>query len=426
MFRGMNKVKAAALAVVAVAGLSQVASAAEPAAYMQETDKGRKPLMAAADRTGFGQMLEDVGIDISGHAQVSYTWNFRKPVGDANVGRLFDDEHDEFLLNQIDVTVARTLTADDNAVTGYGDKVNVGFKMEWIYGKDARYIHANGLFDHYNDDADAAIDRNEEFDLNQAFAEIGVPVGNGLLFTVGKFNTPIGYELINPTLNPLFSHSYLFNFAIPFTHTGVTAKYSFNENFSLTGGLVRGWDQSFEDNNQDPSYLVSAAYNWVPGSGGEPINFIVTGITGPEQADEVDSWRTLVDVIVSTKVSDQLTLGLNADYAYEEEAEQTDEGVLTGKQAQWYGVATYAKYDISEMFAINARAEWFNDKDNSRGIGTNVYEATVGLTIKPFANHEIGSNLVIRPEVRYDYAQEGIFDGQNDQVTVAADVIFTF
>ena len=37
-----------------------------------------------------------------------------------------------------------------------------------------------------------------------------------------------------------------------------------------------------------------------------------------------------------------------------------------------------------------------------------------GLSIGRVAN-EIGSNLVIRPEVRYDYAQEGIFDGQNDQ-----------
>ena len=79
------------------------------------------------------------------------------------------------------------------------------------------------------------------------------------------------------------------------------------------------------------------------------------------------------------------------------------------------------------MFTVNARGEWFNDKDNVRGLGTNVYEATLGVAIKPWANHEIGSNLVIRPEVRYDYAQEGIFDGgQNDQFTVAADVIFTF
>ena len=419
MFRRISMVKAAALGALAFTGVAQ---AGERPAYMQEQDKGRKPLMAAADRVGMATMLDDWGIDISGHAEISYTYNFREPADDLNVGRLFDDQHDELYLNQIDITVARTLTADDDDVTGYANKFNVGAKMEWIYGQDARYIHSNGLFDHYADDES----RNEEFDLNQAYLEFGVPVGNGLLVTVGKFVTPIGYELINPTQNPLFSHSYLFNFAIPFTHSGVTAKYSFNENFYVMGGVVRGWDQSLEDNNDDPSYLVSAGYTWTRDSGA-PINFIVNAITGPESTDENGNWRTLIDLIATTKLSDQLTVGVNADWAYEEDAQLTDEGAPTGMQAQWYGVAAYAKYDVDDMWSIAARGEWFNDKDNVRGIGTNVYEATLGVQIKPFHNHELGSNLVIRPEVRYDYAQEGIFDGgQNYQVTVATDVIFTF
>jgi hypothetical protein len=415
----MNVVKAAALGALALAGVAQ---AEERATYLQEQDKGRKPLMASADRVGLAPMLDDLGIDISGHAEVSYTYNFREPADDVNVGRVFDDEHDELILNQIDITVARTLTADDNPITGYSTKWNFGGKMEWIYGQDARLIHANGLFDHYVDDES----RNQEFDLNQLYGEIGAPIGNGLLFTIGKFNTPIGYELINPTLNPLYSHSYMFGFAIPFTHTGVTAKYSFNENLWVSGGVVRGWDQATEDNNDDPSYLATVGYTWARGDA-NPINIVASMITGPEQTDTNGNWRTLFDLIVTHQLSDQLTLGLNADYAYEEDAQLTDEGAPTGAQAQWYGVAGYASYKVSDMFTVNGRAEWFNDKDNVRGLGTNVYEATLGVAIKPFASHELGSNLIFRPEVRYDYAQEGIFDGgQEDQVTVAADLIFTF
>ena len=437
MVRRMDMVKAAAVGALAVGGwvgAAQAGSASREMGldnaapkYLQEQDKGRKPLMAVADRTGFGQMLDDLGIDVSGHIAGSYTWNFRKPqdVGnqeDFNVGRVFDTEHDELILNQIDLTVARTLSADDDETTGYANKFNVGGKMEWIYGQDARLIHANGLFDHYVDDES----RNEEFDLNQAYVELGIPVGNGLLVTAGKFVTPAGFELINPTLNPLYSHSYLFGFAIPFTHTGVTAKYSFNENLWVSGGVIRGWDQACEDNNDDPSYMATVGYTWARGDA-QPINIILTGITGPEQSEVNGNWRTLFDLIVTTQVSDQLTVGVNADYAYEEDAQINDEGIPTGMQAQWYGVAGYASYKVSDMFTINARGEWFNDKDNVRGIGTNVYEATLGVAIKPWANHELGSNLVIRPEVRYDYAQEGIFDGgEEDQITVAADVIFTF
>lgn len=434
MVRRMQVIRAAALGALAcggVAGAGEVAGTGSASsemrldkpAYLQEQDKGRKPLMATADRIGLAPLLDDIGVDISGHVEVGYTYSFQQPPDDVLVGRVFDVEHDELLLHQADIAIQRTLTPDENAVTGYANKFNIGFAAEMMYGQDARFIHSNGLFDHYLDDES----RNEEWDLVQAYVTLGIPVGNGLLVTAGKFVTPIGYELINPTLNPLYSHSYLFGFAIPFTHTGVTAQYNFNENVSVTGGVVRGWDQATEDNNDDPSYLASVKYAWQPGDA-RPVNFILTGITGPEQADTNGDWRTLVDLIITTEISDQLTVGINADYAYEEDSELTDEGIPTGRQAQWYGVAGYAQYEVNDQFTISGRAEWFNDKSNVRGIGTNVYEATLGLAIKPFPNNELGSNITFRPEIRYDYGQEAIFDGgtQHDQFTVGADVIFTF
>jgi hypothetical protein len=419
MVRRNNLVKAAALSALAFAGVAKAADADKPV-YMQEEQKMRRPLMSAIDRTGGGTMMDDIGLDISGHIELGYTFGFNNPPGDALTGRVFDNQHDELLLNQVDVTVARTLQPTDDAVVGYKDKFNVGFKMEWIYGYDARFIHSNGLFDHYNDDTS----RNEEFDLNQAYVEFGIPVGNGLLVTVGKFVTPLGFEVINPTQNPLYSHSYLFGFAIPFTHSGVNVKYNFSDSFYAMAGVNRGWEQSLEDNNDDAvSFLGSVGYTYTPTSGSsQPINFILSATTGPEQAGVQGNWRTVVDLIVSTKLADQLTVALNADYGIE------DDAAVGGEQGQWYGVAAYAKYDLSPMFAINARGEWFNDKDGARGLGTNVYEATLGVSIKPFPDNEIGSNLVIRPEVRYDYAQEALFDGgtDHDQLTVGVDAIFTF
>jgi len=216
MIRRMSLVKAAAVGVFAVSGYAQAADRPE---YMQEqTQAGRRPLMSAIDRTGGGAMMKDIGLDISGHVEGSYTYSTSNPPGDVLTGRVFDDQHDELYLNQIDVTIQRTLTANDDSVLGYKDKLNFGFMIEMLYGQDARKIHSNGLFDHYNDDAS----RNEEFDLTQAYFTIGVPVGNGLLIQAGKFITPLGYEVINPTQNQLYSHSYLFGFAIPFTTPALT------------------------------------------------------------------------------------------------------------------------------------------------------------------------------------------------------------
>src|SRR6476620_102261 len=108
MVRRINMLKAAALSAAAFAGVARAAdratdaaSAALPSAtademrvaapapqralYLQEEDKGRHPMMAALDRTGAGQMMKDIGLDISGHIEVGYTYSFDNPAGDALV-----------------------------------------------------------------------------------------------------------------------------------------------------------------------------------------------------------------------------------------------------------------------------------------------------------------------------------------------------
>jgi len=415
----MDLVKAAALGALAFGCFSSMVRAADKPLYLQEEEKGRRPLMSAIDRTGGGSMMKDAGIDISGHVEGSYTYSFNQSINDTLTGRVFDDQHDELYLNQAAVVVQRTLEATDDAVLGYKDKLNFGFKIDFMYGQDARLIHSNGLFDHHNDDGA----RNEEFDLTQAYFTVGIPVGNGLLIKAGKFVTYMGAETINPTTNALYSHSYLFGFAIPFTQTGVSAEYSFNENLSVYGGVDRGWEQSLEDNNDDAvSVFGGLKYTWTPGSGGHPVNIGINIHSGPEQANVQGNWRTVIDFVAESKVADQLTLAINADYGIE------DDAAIDGSQGQWYGVAVYAKYDLNKMFAVNARAEWFNDEDGARGLGENVYEATLGLAIKPFPDNELGSNLVIRPEVRFDYGEEDVFDSGTDhqQLTAAVDAIFTF
>ena len=81
------------------------------------------------------------------------------------------------------------------------------------------------------------------------------------------------------------------------------------------------------------------------------------------------------------------------------------------------------------MMAFNVRAEYFNDNDGARGLGTDtVYEVTVGLDIKPLLSNRNFASLRFRPEIRYDYSPNDFFAGgtKNDQWTAAIDVIFGF
>src|SRR5262249_40587639 len=154
-----------------------------------------------------------------------YTHNFNKPDDGINVGRVFDFEHDEPIMDQADLTFERTVDVTKK-------QWDIGGRVEWIYGADSGLIYSNGFFDWY----DTPRKPENQWDLNQAYVDFAIPVGNGLLVRAGKMVTHMGYETINPNTNPFYSHTYLFGYAIPFTHTGVMAYYTINDQWSVMGG----------------------------------------------------------------------------------------------------------------------------------------------------------------------------------------------
>jgi hypothetical protein len=405
---------AALLAASALLACAGIVRAAEPRAaaaggaglsldkplYLQQTQQ--KPadtsLMGLADRVG----IDTGGITLGGYVEGGWTYNFEDPAGDTNNGRVFDFENQDPTLHQLVLFVDRAVDTS---------KFDIGFHVEMMWGADARLIHSNGLFDHYG----LGDGPENQFDLTQAYVDVSL--GNGLKVRAGKFVTTIGYEYINPNQNALYSRSFLFGFAIPFTHTGVLAFYDVNPNFQIYGGVTRGWEQSLEDNNDAIDGLAGLTWKI-----NDKTALLVNASVGPQRGDSNDDYRYLIDAIFSVQVSDQLQLAVNADYGWEENAG------ADGDDASWYGAAVYATYKVSDMFAVNARAEYFNDDDGARGLGTSVYEVTLGLDIKPLSSDRNFSTLRIRPEVRWDFSDDSIFDGGNEdsQLTFGVDAIFGF
>jgi len=417
----MGLVGAAACAALALSGLVRAdevrsASVAEPDAKLTRAvtldDAGvpapstDTPLMGALKKSAFGKTLAENNISIGARVEGSWTYSASSPPANVITGRLFDFENQDITLNQAAVYF-------DKAVDG--SKFDIGGRMEWIYGGDARFIHSLGLFDHF----DASPDN--QWDLNQLYLDIGV--GAGWKVRVGKQNTIIGYELIDPTQNMLYSHSFQFNWAIPFTHTGVWAYHTVNENVAYMFGISRGWDTSLEDNNGTIDYMGSITI-----TPNKKEKWVINLVTGADQAGDNDNWRTLAEVIYEIKPNENLTIAIDGHYAYECNSHTS----VAGSDAQWYGVAAYAKWKINDNVYGVGRVEYFNDQDGARltaGVGgTSLYEATVGLQIVPFPNHDWGKGLTIRPEVRFDYAEKNFFDGGTDryQVTAAIDAIYQF
>lgn len=416
-----NRKGLAAVAACAMLACGSLAMAESPKSaltlerpIMAQANAPRTPMMSLLDKAGAGSALDNAGITVGGHVEVSWTDNFSDPAGNINVGRVFDFEHDDHTFNQLDLYV-------DKGVKASGSNFDLGGRMEWIWGGDARLIHANGVFDHYGfpifqGSPGTGDGPDEQFDPVQFYLQANLPVGNGLIVTFGKFVTLLGYETINPTTNPLYSHSYSFGYGIPFTHFGVMAKYGLTDNITASVAVVRGWEQAFEDNNDSHAYLGQIAYT------SDNMDAYFNFITGPEQEDNEHDWRTVLNAVLVYRASDQLTLVADGVYGIESAA------ASNGDDAHWCGLAGYGIYKFSDMFSFVGRLEYFNDQDGSRGLGATVYEATVGVNIHPLPGDEWGKGLVVRPELRYDWANHDIFDGGTDesQVTFGVDAIYAF
>jgi hypothetical protein len=375
-----------------------LAPAVAAGAHAEEGDDG-PALMDVVRRTRLGEAIARSGVRLHGWVEASVTaspWT----EDDKRTGRVFDDEAEGFRFQQAYLALERQPQAEC--------RLDVGGKVAVLWGTDARLLHARGLLDDQDDE--------EQFDLLEAHALVRVPVARGLTVKAGKFTTPMGYEVIEAPNNLLPSRSFLFGFAIPFTHTGAIATLELNECWKVGYGLVLGWDV-WDDNNDALTQLGSVAWTSVSGKDSVTLNAIV----GAEREDEDDDLRTVLDATWTHAWSDTVRTALNIDVGREEGA-ATD-----GGDASWWGGAAYLTKDFSDRLSGTLRLEVFRDDDGTRlGQEATLGEATVGLDWLPFCRLP---NLHLRPEVRWDHSFDGAFfdEGEDDdQVSLTFDVVFTF
>ncbi len=396
---------------------------------MDDTTPPDKPLMAALDKIGVGDLLKKANISIGGYVEGSWEYVRATPPGTNFIsGRAFDAETESILLNQLDLDIQRPVDTTKNVF-------DIGFNVEQIYGADGAYIHANGLTTYSPTKILGAYTSSgirqpkNQYDLNQAYLSFAIPVGNGIGIQVGKWDTLLGYEVIDAPSNPLYTHSFLFT-QLPFTQTGALISYNVTSTFFAEAGFSRGWDQALKDTNGDLD--LTGQFKYTPNS---KLTLYLNWSTGDQTPDPapgtpgLDTWRTVFDFIGTYAVSDNLSVTANGDYGFQPKLDN-------GGTGQWYGIALYGTYSIPSFsyVAFNLRGEWFDDQDGvspgsfNPGVPTQYYELTFGLKITPFPNNNILSNLVFRPEARWDYATKQVWAGGRDrnQFTAAIEGYFQF
>lgn len=435
---------AAATAAMACAGVVR-AEATQPTSdaaslrptYLQDTSSepapqpapAARPLMAALDAVGIGKPLENANVTIGGYVDGGYTISGTGQRSNVPLaGRVFDTKSSRWVLDQVDLFIDRPV---DYAKAAQTHSFDVGGHVEIDYGWDLGILHSSGLFDNpstlgvtHGQYRDRSTPENQ-FDLLQAYLDVALPVGSGLRVRAGKFVTSLGYEVINPTQNAFYSHSYLFGFAIPFTQTGVLGEYKINDDWLIDAGVTRGWNQTFKDNNGGPDFLGSLTYTPQGSDELKKWKLIANLSEGPQRTHDNSNWWTVVDLQAIYTVNTDLTLAANADYG------DAPGRANVGGTDQWYGIAGYAALTVNEYLTPNLRLEYYGDSHGmtlGAARAQNLFEATLNVAIKPFAGDAIGQNLMIRPEIRYDDSTARFFKGnkRRDQFTAGVDAYFTF
>lgn len=366
-------------------------------------------------------------LSIYGWVETSFTGNFDGPDDNQNFGRLFDDRSNEFVMNQAVITAEREL--DPKAGLDWG------FKLQLLFGTDARYIHSLGMRYH------SAGTGLYQGDIPEAYLSLQLPLltEGGIEVKLGKFVSLEGAESVDPRENPFFSHTYSFNFGIPTSHTGVLFTLHAKSWLDLIAGVTRGVNTDINDNNDSPAFHggVGLSFN------DEKIVVLASTHIGPESDDNDTDPTYFNDITVTWKITDKLTSITDLNYVHDSEAD-----------ADAYGVAQYITYAINDTIAVGIRGEiWRDDKgayvaqyanpsDLARAFsseptidprtidgGRTTYGAlTFGVNIKLPMPKPLGT-LTLRPELRVDHAFDDrpFNDSSEDTMfTAAIDAIVTF
>ena len=219
--------------------------------------------------------------------------------------------------------------------------------------------------------------------LNQLF--VYLKASDAVTFTLGNFNTFLGYEVISPTGNFNYSTSYMFSYG-PFSHTGLKMDADLGNGFSLMLGVFNPTDVTEFNLTNDYFGGAQLGYSYDAGS------LYLNSLFG-------DGYFQ-VDLTAGFDVTDVLYLGINATTT------QTEDDI-----ADFSGIAGYIQAEASDNVKLGLRAEYFKD-DGIGAIapGENVFDITLSsnITVGTFGS------LTLIPEIRMDFLSFDGFNGGED------------
>ncbi|MHB1036732.1 MAG: porin [Pirellulales bacterium] len=346
------------------------------------------------------EFLKERKLTVAGWVDQGYTWNPDNPADRFNTPVGFNDRANEYMMNQL------YLYAERPTDTG-GCGWDLGGRVDLLYGTDYRFVRTIGFDNEWNSNLYGLV-------MPQLYAEVAV---NDLKVKVGHFYTLCGYEVTPAIGNFFYSHSYSFLYGEPITHTGFLATYALDKQWSIAGGLTRGWDTWAPVDSGQFGFHGGAAWK----SEDENSTLAYYLHLGPEPGvpiggTSIEGDRFAYSLVFTQKLTDRWTYVFQHDLGTQNDAARAP---FTGEasDAQWYSICQYLFYSINDCWSAGTRLEWFRDNNGTRvawfdNLSDNrgsFWELTWGVNYKPTAN------ITARSELRYDWSNAHATIGANDR-----------
>lgn len=291
----------------------------------------------------------------SGFADAYYRYNFSDAPGKTNNLTSFTNSKNSFELGMASFRV-------DHSIGKVSATADLGF------GKRAQEFSYN--------------DVGSTTSIKQLY--LSFAASEKIKFTLGKWATHIGYELVDAPANRNYSMSYGFSYG-PFFHTGLKADISLGGKSAMMIGVADPTDYTgtvsstkfvlaqFSTGSKNDK--VKAYLNFQAGGGVTQYNLVATAVLASK-------WSMAYDgSIQSTKAA--------------------------GVTSSWKSHAVYLNFDPTNTVGFTLRQDYFEDrKVNPISIDGKVLATTLSVNVKV-------EKLTIIPEFRIDNANQPVF-GKSD------------
>ncbi|MGC3961387.1 MAG: outer membrane beta-barrel protein [Verrucomicrobiota bacterium] len=373
----------------------------------------------AEEKMLLGSQAELTSTTISGYVSASAAWDFGRYSELANTrGYSYSaGKGDGFNLDVVDLTLEKALDESEWAA---------GYKAEFWFGPDAA-----GIGSQFSGTGDVAI--------KQAYVSLRTPLGNGIDWKIGVFDTIIGYESSNAGDNPNYTRSWGYTIE-PTQHTGILGNYRFSDAIAVSFGVANTWNATIngrDSGNVDDSKAFMAAISL---TAPESFGFLhggslYAGIVSGKQSGAVvnQSFRNsyYVGATVPTPV-EGLKAGVSFDYL------DLNEGSPAFNTSSSSALAGYLSFAATEKLTLHTRVDYLQvGGDGVSAGGGSVAVFAPGsdiLSTTLTADYQLWKNVISRVEFRWDHDLDeggdqmrgGGVTGHTDEMSLLANVIYKF